>query len=313
MIYILLQLLLLFFLFILWRKYFLKGEFDYLFFLFCFFAFNSAILIDLVTGNISIIEQALLWGAFYFYLEKRPLLFCLLILLISCFKISPILFLALLFISDDKQKYKYFFSSLILFTIYIFLNIIFEYNLFQNFLGNLKQMDYGGISNPSSYQLIKDLLLLCQNYLNITYSFTFNVIIYFAFVFSVLLYSYKTVFSFLKNNVNLDIKLILLFSIIIYVLVLPRVMSYSFIIMLIPSYYIIKKITDVKAGIILFILIIMTSGSSITNFTFLNVYWILIWNYFPLILTLAIFFLYIKHISTIIHTSNTSIPTLKTS
>lgn len=66
---------------ILWSRVFLKKEAGFLFFVFCFLAFNSTIYVDLVAGNVSIIEQFFLWTGFYFLLRRKPLLCCLFILL----------------------------------------------------------------------------------------------------------------------------------------------------------------------------------------------------------------------------------------
>ena len=61
----------------LWRKEFLKIEADLLFYFFCLLAFNGAIYLDMRSGNICLLEQFVLWLAFYFLLRRRLLLFCL--------------------------------------------------------------------------------------------------------------------------------------------------------------------------------------------------------------------------------------------
>lgn len=79
----------------LWRNVFLRKT-DFIFYIVCIFAFNSAIKRDLFAGNISIFEQCMIWAAFYFYLRRRLLLFCLFIGLAALFKIQIIVFLGLI-------------------------------------------------------------------------------------------------------------------------------------------------------------------------------------------------------------------------
>ena len=67
------------------------------------FGFNAATLMDLTTGNISIVEELLLWLAFRRYVEDRRWSFALLIVLAAMFKLSPIAFLALLLVPSKRN------------------------------------------------------------------------------------------------------------------------------------------------------------------------------------------------------------------
>jgi len=54
-----------------WKREFIKTNAYALFGLFCLFAFNSAVYRDLIAGNINLVEQVLLWLAFFFYMKHR--------------------------------------------------------------------------------------------------------------------------------------------------------------------------------------------------------------------------------------------------
>jgi alpha-1,2-mannosyltransferase len=65
--------------------------------------FDLALLWDLRTGNVALIEQALLWFGFLFYLRGRVLIAAVLIALAATFKLYPILFLLLLVLPPVRR------------------------------------------------------------------------------------------------------------------------------------------------------------------------------------------------------------------
>jgi hypothetical protein len=67
------------------------------------FGFNAALLMDLVTGNISILEQLLLWLAFACYIGERRRAFAFLVAIASVSKLFPIVFLALLLLPSKRN------------------------------------------------------------------------------------------------------------------------------------------------------------------------------------------------------------------
>jgi len=58
-------------------------------------AFGATLYIDLVAGNITILEQVLIWGGLITLLNERTWLFSLLNVVAALFKTTPLLFLAL--------------------------------------------------------------------------------------------------------------------------------------------------------------------------------------------------------------------------
>jgi len=79
----------------LWRRHFVAGTADWKMLLFFLLGFGATISTDLRTGNVSIVEQALLWSGFYFLLKKRTVAFCLCVIGASLFKWTPAVFLIL--------------------------------------------------------------------------------------------------------------------------------------------------------------------------------------------------------------------------
>ena len=79
------------------------------------FAFGSALLVDFTSGNIAVFEQFLLWLAFAALLARRPWMFALLVVLVAQFKLTPIFFLGLLLVIDERPQWKPFVGGTALF------------------------------------------------------------------------------------------------------------------------------------------------------------------------------------------------------
>ncbi len=86
-----------------WRSSFARGARFPTLLVVAVFGFNAAMLWDLETGNVSIVEQLLLWSAFACLVAGRRWAFAVLVALASIFKLLPILFLALLFLPAPRR------------------------------------------------------------------------------------------------------------------------------------------------------------------------------------------------------------------
>jgi hypothetical protein len=74
------------------------------FFAFAAVAFNSTIIADLTTGNITIVEQAFLWTAFLAFARGRLMIFAVCVAAGSFFKVTNALFLGLLFFVPSRRN-----------------------------------------------------------------------------------------------------------------------------------------------------------------------------------------------------------------
>ncbi|MBW2582227.1 MAG: DUF2029 domain-containing protein, partial [Deltaproteobacteria bacterium] len=119
-----------------WKREFIKTNAYALFCFFCFFAFNGAVYRDLIAGNINLVEQILLWLAFFFYIKHRLILFCTFCLLAASFKMTPTFFLVLLLLADDKKKYQYFVCSGFAFFGYLLVQYIIVPDMFTSAIRN---------------------------------------------------------------------------------------------------------------------------------------------------------------------------------
>lgn len=83
---------------VLWRRWFPNGVEIIPLALLAVFGWNGAAIWDLTSGNVSLLECALLWSAFTCFVSGRRLLFASLVVLAACFKLTPAVFLLLLLV-----------------------------------------------------------------------------------------------------------------------------------------------------------------------------------------------------------------------
>jgi hypothetical protein len=88
-----------------WHRLFMRLAPPAVFAVFLCFALGATFAWDLKAGNISIVEQFLLWTAFGCLLRDRPRAFCVLLFSASLFKLTFLAFLPLLLLFDQKQKW----------------------------------------------------------------------------------------------------------------------------------------------------------------------------------------------------------------
>jgi hypothetical protein len=259
------------------------------------FGFGGAIFLDLAAGNISLIEQCLLWSAFYFFLKRKMLPFGLLILIAAIFKIVPILFLFLLLLVENKRKYLYFASFLGLFIVIMLSSYLTEPALFSSFIQNLFRFSDIGIVNPSNFSLLSSVLLGSGKITGVFFPDWVILIPFLIIVVAILAVSLRA-FRALKISELGSKKLVALFlACLVYALVLPRFKDYSYILLLPPAYFIIKKTENVGAFPFVFILTIISSAR-FEVLPGLNAIFRAFWSYYPLFLAYMVWGLYLYYI-----------------
>jgi Glycosyltransferase family 87 len=226
----------------LWKSKFLSEEPLWLFLLFVSIAFGFAVMQDLREGNISIIIQTLIWSGFYMIKRNRPVIFCILILLASVFRLFPIFLLFILPLLFGRRGWYYSIASALVMIAVQLLQYVVDPSLYGQWIQALQTFAERGTSaNPSSYALIGDIADLgtrfgmAQSIVTVT-----SHIIYLMFISAVLIVSYKFIRQ-MKTQKNVDFAQILIFtSCLVYALIMPRFKTYSFIFLIPVAYYIIK-------------------------------------------------------------------------
>ncbi len=229
----------------LWVKEFIPAETDPLFYLFCIIAYTSAFYWDIRSGNLIALEQVFIWMAFYMYLKHNYILFCLLILMAAIFKITPILFLFLLWFSKDKKLILYSLLTMALFGILFIISYFSSPVQFQSFLHFLFVQSISnedGLFNPSTLSLLRDIFIMLAIKTGIRVSPIVPKILYSILTLAVLFISGRTMLRWNAKQSNETDKITIFFFCVVYALILPLFKPYSYILLIVPTWFIMKRI-----------------------------------------------------------------------
>lgn len=294
-VFLIVKCILLFALIFLWKKEFLKKDADFLFYLFCLFAFHSTLYLDLIAGNVNLIEELMLWLAFCFYLRGRLLLFCVFTVLAASFKMVPIFFLVLLLLTDNSRKYRYFIGTAAAFAAYLLVQFIAVPEMFKGFITNaLTVVGERGVIVPSTYTLVNDIfspLLKSADSAGVQYLPKVIVLLITALVVFV---SYKAYRRLRQSQMKEKEKLVLFLVCVVYALIHPRYKDYAYMLMLVPTYYILKNMRHTKA--FPFLLILTLLSARVTALPGTPVFFAFFWEYYPLMIAYCIWGVYLYEI-----------------
>ena len=277
-----------------WQREFLATDAGALFYVFCLLAFNSAVFLDMIAGNINLIQQALLWLGFSYYLKGRLNLFCLFTLIAAGFKVTPIFFLVLLPLSDDKDKYKYFFGAGAAFLAYLLIQYLIVPDLFAGFIRNALVVvsEKGGVV-PSTGKLIADIGESIAKMTGLKIPKAFGSAVFLAVAAAVVFLSYKACRRLkqakIENRAMLEVFVVCL----VYALIHPRFKDYGYMLLLVPSFFIIKHIRYTQIGPFLYLLFILSDRMLLPVAA--SIYDI-IWAYYPLLVAYCVWGLYLHEI-----------------
>ncbi len=283
-------------LFLLWIKVFLEEEADAGFLVFALIAFNGALYLDLRAGNISLFEQLGLWLGFFFLLKKKPVLFGLCVILAASFKVVPLVFLGILLIFGRRKYIISFAGSLLAFGLLHGLSYAAQPFLFKEFLRVFFTMlrETRGITNPSTFVWLQNVLDGISAAVSNKAPSGFLIYGTFSLLAAAILFMTWKALKRLKTEPgrNSEKAVIYLFCF-TYALIIPRFKDYSFILLLVPAYFALRKYAAGLGRIFLFAL----AGLSVAENTSLPGFEVVfrhLWNFFPL-LTAAVFWtLYLR-------------------
>ena len=284
-------------LFYFWKREFVKTDANFLFGLFCLFAFNSAVYRDLIAGNINLLEQVFLWVAFFFYIKQRLMLFCVFCLLAAGFKMTLSFFLVLLLLVDDKKKYHYFVGSGVAFFVYLLVQYIIvpemSISAFRNAFAVVSER--GGIV-PSTFTLLSDIFKWLSNNAGVNPPQALQFAVLMVPVTAVVFLTFKAHVRLnslsAENRPMINVFLVCL----VYALIHPRLKDYAYILLIVPSFFIIMNSRFTKVNAFVFFLAIVAVPPFIvpgTEFIFT-----FFWNYYTLFVAYAIWGMYLNEIFT---------------
>jgi hypothetical protein len=276
-----------------WKHVFLGQDGDSLFYLFSLLAFNCAVFADLIAGNINLIEQILLWLAFFVYLKKRLVLFCVFALLAASFKMTPVFFLVLLLICDHEKKYTYFMAAGSIFLAYLLVQYLIFPDMFAGFIRNaLTVVGESGAVGPSTEKFVKEIFGMISKMFG-PVSPTLITAVVFGLAAIVVLLSGRACLLLKRSLPDREDhqKIILFIVCLVYALIHPRFKDYAYMLLIVPSYYIMKNIRYTKAFPFIFIFAILAAPHLMLPG--IDILSSIVWRYFPLVIAYTIWGLYL--------------------
>jgi len=281
----------------LWAEKILKCRNDPFFYIFCFGAYNTSILIALRSGNIELIINGILWLGFYFYLKGKTGLFCISTLAASMFKINLIALLVLLLFINDKRRGSYIMLSGLLFLAYLLSAYAMSPHLFSGYLDNIHEKAFGserGAINPSTLEFVKDITVRLDKWTGLFHTESSRILAYLAVAAATIILSLYAYLRFSRRTRGDNRMLVLFFICIVYAIISPRFKDYSYMLIIPPTYYFIaQKKEYMNIATILLVLTFPPVSSGLATSTLLDGLGV----YFPLFLAYSVWLMCIMEMT----------------
>jgi hypothetical protein len=276
-----------------WQR-FLQIDLNFYFCLFCIFAFNSTIYLDLMAGNISIIEQFLVWTAFLNLMRDRIGIFCLLIGFSALFKVNMLIFGLITLLMPSSVRWKGLIYFFLMPGAAVLMCAIIDLPTFVRFASRWFQVmavqwDVG-IINPSSYVFVMALVEVLNKDLGIHLPGIAPFAIYIAWVILIVSISWRLISKLDVRKIE-HRRIILMLFCVVYALAIPRFKDYSYILLIPPAYFIMSHLVYTKPYALMFILCILSA--TIAPLPGANVVASILWTYYPFFLGVMVWLLYV--------------------
>jgi len=211
------------------------------------FAFGSALLVDFTAGNIAVFEQLLLWMAFAALLSGRSWIFALLVVLAAQAKLTPVFFLGLLLVIDERPRWAPFAAGALLFALGLAANVVLFPDQTREFLGSVSTLGERGWGDPSMLGLMEDLVDQLRG-LRLPIPVVTARLLYLAAVTAVLGHTVRW-WRARRASATCDPVVMVLVTLAVYALVMPRMKDYSYVALLPVGWYVLARREAVTASL----------------------------------------------------------------
>ncbi len=255
LVYLALKLFALLILMAIWSRRFL-GSPGIWFLLFCLLSFNSTLYIDFEVGNTEVFQQLLIWSGLACFVAGRYRYFSFLILMAALFKITPILLLSLLLIRPGlKLSLRVLIVPLGIISGLVAVSLIFEPGWWPRFLIEVgRNTAMAAPFNQSFVNLVRSFLQLFDG-ADAGNLWPFALFLVHAMV--VVVVTACIARGRLRRDVSgADQTMLVLFVVLAYLLVLPRLQDYQFALAIVPCFFVIQH-ARLPAAPLLFVLVVV--------------------------------------------------------
>jgi hypothetical protein len=201
------------------------------------FAFGSAVIVDFTAGNMAVFEQLVLWLAFSALLARRPMVFALIVAAVAQFKLMPLFFLGLLLVIEERPLWRPFVAGVAVFGALLFSNVVFSASQVQEFAASAAVL-YGearGWNDPSTLGVMQDFVAQLRG-LGLPVPEMVKYVLYGAAALTIFVLTFRW-WQRERERGPVDRVKIILVSLVVYALVMPRMKDYSYVALLPVAWY----------------------------------------------------------------------------
>jgi hypothetical protein len=283
---------------VIWKRSFLKATRLDVFAVFVWLGLYSPMLLDFQAGNVHVFETTLLFFAFFCFLKDRLRSFVFFTVLAASIKITPIFFLILLLLAPNRYGSRYFALGCVGFLAFGSLNLILFPELTKQFISYSIEIinNEQGLINPSSLAFIYETLSGSLAHLGLIPSSILINVIYVAagiWIFWTISISWTSwrawrLIKITDEGNNFTRSFLILFSILVYTLVMPRMKDYAYMIAIPSVLLAIERFEISVPRWILFLPLVLLSSGGARPALFQ-----VLWDYYPLFVASFFWYLYV--------------------
>jgi len=209
------------------------------------FAFGSAALVDFTAGNIAIFEQFLLWLGFASLLSRRWWVFTALVVVAAQAKLTPVFFLGLLLVIDERPRWAPFVAGSLAFATAVGANAVLFPGQTRDFLASVSALGERGWGDPSMLGVMEDLVDQLRG-LRVPLPTAMATLLYLGAATAILGVTVRW-WRARRASARHDPFLIVLVALVVYALVMPRMKDYSYVALLPVGWYVLTRQRQVVA------------------------------------------------------------------
>jgi hypothetical protein len=280
---------------VIWKKCFLKTTQLDVFAIFVWLGFYSAVLADFQAGNVTVFETTLLFLAFLCFLKDRLGWFVFFTIFAASIKITPIFFLILLLLAPNRYSLRYFAIGCMGYFAFALLNLILFPDLTKQFISEAmaRITNEGGYHNPSSLAFIKSTLTNNLTHLSSIPGLILVNLIYLTVAIWISWTSWKAwrLVKSVDKGDNYNRSFLILFSTLVYTLIMPRMKDYAYMITIPSVLFAIERFEILVPRWTVFLLLVLISPA----YTAPPVFRVLS-GYYPLFVASFFWYLYLREL-----------------
>jgi len=218
--------------------------------LFLLFAYSSAVFVDAISGSITTFEQVLVWLGVAALLSGRPWRFTAAVVFASLFRMTPIALLAVC-LAYGRRGFRYVASGVAALVAVLAITYVAAPTLTLGFVRSIQANVSGerGWLNPSAMQLAIDLSAAAGRALHTTAPAALSALVYLAIVVAITAPTVVTIHALRRSPESDYLEPAVYLAILAIALVLPRLKNYSYILLIVPTYYIATRSVRLRRAV----------------------------------------------------------------